>query len=490
MAMSIRSELSKQDQEREEERFRREQAREEAWMERFARLEAKLVSASLSQHPSTSRPEPVPEKMPVKKPTPDQSPDQEPSPQEAEIVISAQESDLDSSDSSSSDSEDQTVDACPPTSSSQSQSGSLSLASQATGTEFEELSYRETMSALRHTLGMTIPDKEGPVLPKKMPWLDTGRPQPSGKLALHLPADEHLCDLMAGLQVSVAEGNVTRTTEPSALSRGQFLKGPLKHRWYSMYQDHKAIKDHPSEVKWWTQEAQRLNATFPRICRPAASSAPGSLSVSQDSLRRWERIHRDQTIMINQAAGMIRGQGVIKNKLDVLMNKLTRDLNKHFTLPDEVTHRLRDIQAAVEFSHRLTSSVSNVIRDITDGTLANLANTVLMRRDSYLEGLKPGVSLETLGKLRAGPFHSETLFEEDTLARAEEELRQAESKPRQALERKDRSASRYQPYPNKPKDDSGSNRSDWRRFAKKKSHSAPKVKSQVSKPAKGQQTRK
>ena len=87
MAMSIRSELSKQDQEREEERFRREQAREEAWMERFARLEAKLVSASLSQHPSTSRPEPVPEKMPVKKPTPDQSPDQEPSSQEAEIVI-------------------------------------------------------------------------------------------------------------------------------------------------------------------------------------------------------------------------------------------------------------------------------------------------------------------------------------------------------------------------------------------------------------------
>ena len=134
-------------------------------------------------------------------------------------------------------------------------------------------------------------------------------------------------DLMAGLQISVSEGNVIKATEPSALSRGQFLKGPPKHRWYHIYQDQKAIKDHPTEVKWWTQEAQRLNATFHRLCRPAASAAPGSLAISQDILRRWERIHRDQSVMINQAAGMIQGQGVIKEKLDVLIHKLTRDLN-------------------------------------------------------------------------------------------------------------------------------------------------------------------
>ena len=154
MAMAIREELSKKDQEREEERFRREQAREEAWAERFARLEAKMVSATFNQPSSSvSRPEPV-----QKRPEPAQDP--EDSPQEAEIEITAQESDIEASDTSP-DSDDQAADSRPPTSSFQSQSGLPTLPSQSTGSESEELSYRETMSALRHTLGLKIPDKEG-----------------------------------------------------------------------------------------------------------------------------------------------------------------------------------------------------------------------------------------------------------------------------------------------------------------------------------------
>ena len=270
MAMSIRTELAKQDQEREEERCRREQAREDAWMERFARLEAKLVSASLSQHPSTSRPDPEPERKPVKNPTPD--PEDSDEQQEAEIELDAHESDLDKSDTEPSpDSEDQAVDSRPPPSSSfQNQPGASSLRSQEPTSSDEDLSYRETMSALRHTLGLRIPDKEGPVVAKNMPWINT-KSSPSGKLALHLPPDDHLCSLMADLQISVSEGNTNRNSEPSALSRGQFLRGPPKSKWYHMYQDQEAIRDHPGEVKWWTQEAQRLNTTFQNLCRPAAS---------------------------------------------------------------------------------------------------------------------------------------------------------------------------------------------------------------------------
>ena len=344
------------------------------------------------------------------------------------------------------------------------------------------------MSALRHTLGLRIPDMEGPVVAKNMPWINT-KSNPSGKLALHLPPDDHLCSLMADLQISVAEGNTNRAAEPSALNRGQFLRGPPKSKWYSMYQDQEAIRDHPGHVKWWSQEAQRLNTTFHNLCRPAASLAPASLSISQDNLRRWERIHRDQSIMVNHAAGMIRGQSIIKDKLDVLMKRLTRQLTRHCTIPEEVSDTLRDLQAGQEFSHRLTSSVSNVIRDLTDGILVNLGNTVLIRRDSYLEGLKPGVSQDNLARLRAGPFHTETLFEESSISRAEADIRLAESKPRPAPERKERSSNRYQPYPaSKTREDTGSRKSDWRRFAKKKGNSStPKVKSQVSKPARGSQ---
>ena len=150
---------------------------------------------------------------------------------------------------------------------------------------------------------------------------------------------------------------------------------------------------------------------------------------------------------------------------------------------------MQDLQAGLEFSHRLTSSVSNVIRDLTDGILVNLGNSVLLRRDSYLEGLKSGVSMDTMAKLRAGPFHTETLFEEDSIAKAEAELRLADNRPRSGPDKKDRPSNRYQPYPaSRSREDSGARRSDWRRFAKKKGNTTtPKVKSQVSKPARSSQ---
>ena len=196
--------------------------------------------------------------------------------------------------------------------------------------------------------------------------------------------------------------------------------------------------------------------------------------------------------MVNHVAGMIRGQAIIKDKLDVLMKRLTRQLNRHFTVPEEISNTMQDLQAGQEFSHRLTSSVSNVIRDITDGILVNLGNTVLLRRDSYLEGLKPGVSQDNLAKLKAGPFNTETLFEETSITRAESDIRLLEAKPRSVPEKKERSTSRYQPYPaSKTREDTGSRRSDWRRFSKRKSNSnTPKVKSQVSKPARGSQQSK
>ena len=372
MSLVIREELAAREQQREEDRLRREEEREKAWTARFARLEAKMLAASFKPPPSStaSRPEPEPEPEDDS----DDHSDDDAQQQDADIVLDTQESDLEMSDPQP-EGESEAVDTRPlPTSSSQSQPRfPVQLPSQAaSGSDSDqEMSYRETMSALRHTLGWKIPDQEGPPTSKNMPWLNTKKSGQSGKLALHLPVDDHLCDLMAGLQVSVAEGNNTKASEPSPLTRGQFLRGPPKLKWYSMYCNQQD-KDQTGQVKWWTQEAQRLNTSFHNLCRPAASSSPSSLSISQDNLRRWERINRDHSVMINQAAGMIRGQGAIKEKLDCLMHKLTNDLQRRFTLPESTLENLQDIRAALEFSHRLSSSVSNVIRDLTDGVLVNL----------------------------------------------------------------------------------------------------------------------
>ena len=99
--------------------------------------------------------------------------------------------------------------------------------------------------------------------------------------------------------------------------------------------------------------------------------------------------------------------------------------------------------------------------------------------------------MDTTARLRAGPFHCETLSQEETIAKAEAELRHSESKPRPGPDRKDKPSGRYHPYQSaKPREDTGASRSDWRRFGKKKGYNNPKVKSQVTKPAKATQQRK
>ena len=102
----------------------------------------------------------------------------------------------------------------------------------------------------------------------------------------------------------------------------------------------------------------------------------------------------------------------MKEKMDSLFKTLTTELDK-YDLPEKISDTLSDLMAALEFNHQLTTVVSGGLQDLSDGIFVNLANTVLMRRDSFLDGLKPGINSDTLSKLRAGPFHTETLFTEE-----------------------------------------------------------------------------
>ena len=58
----------------------------------------------------------------------------------------------------------------------------------------------------------------------------------------------------------------------------------------------------------------------------------------------------------------------------------------------------------------------------------DLGNLVLIRRDSYLDYLKPGVKPDTLAALRASPLHMSTLFPEELLTKAEAEIASQESR--------------------------------------------------------------
>ena len=51
-----------------------------------------------------------------------------------------------------------------------------------------------------------------------------------------------------------------------------------------------------------------------------------------------------------------------------------------------------------------------------------MANTTLLRRDSYLSYLKAGVKADTLNALRSAPLELDTLFLDSVIKQAEEDI--------------------------------------------------------------------
>ena len=51
-----------------------------------------------------------------------------------------------------------------------------------------------------------------------------------------------------------------------------------------------------------------------------------------------------------------------------------------------------------------------------------MANTTLLRRDSYLSYLKAGVKTDTLNALRTAPLQLDTIFPDSVIKRAEEDI--------------------------------------------------------------------
>ena len=79
------------------------------------------------------------------------------------------------------------------------------------------------------------------------------------------------------------------------------MKTPRSSKWYAMHTD----KDSASTtVCDWSPEPAKLNSPFTRVARH--TSAPASRTFSQDTLMKWERAFREQSVMCNQAAGLSR----------------------------------------------------------------------------------------------------------------------------------------------------------------------------------------
>ena len=85
----------------------------------------------------------------------------------------------------------------------------------------------------------------------------------------------------------------------------------------------------------------------------------------------------------------------------------------------ETIKELKDLAA---FHTSVSVALGMALQHLVDSFFVQLANFILLRRDSYLEYVKPGLKPDTWNKLRNTPLFNSGLFPDDVLATAEQNI--------------------------------------------------------------------
>ena len=332
------------------------------------------------------------------------------------------------------------------------------------------------------------------------PW-DESTPSSTSRLSVKVPVEKFLCRKLESLNLTVREGYPQRSAESTPLTRDQFIRTPAHQKWYAFHSPQ--VDFDPGKVSSWSGEPGKLNAAFHRISRTSIPSNPATRSISQDTAPKWEKLACEQTIMANQAAGINRGLKCLQARMSDQLSFLK---NHQESLPDPVNKAVGDLQNLCIFNKRLSTAMSRTMRDLSDGSFIMLSNYTLLRRDSFLDHIRPGVKADTLQDLRCAPFHLDTLFPDQALAQAEREItlfedrRPQSQQPRQqgSKPQSQKQGQRHHPYSGKPKgqatsrspEDSTSWKSQEKSRTQSSSSTANRPKSYVQKPAKQSKARK
>ena len=72
--------------------------------------------------------------------------------------------------------------------------------------------------------------------------------------------------------------------------------------------------------------------------------------------------------------------------------------------------------------------MARTMQDLSEGVFISMANFTLAHRDSYLEYLHAGVKQDTLTALRTAPVHLHSVFPNQLITKAEEEICRSEER--------------------------------------------------------------
>ena len=176
----------------------------------------------------------------------------------------------------------------------------------------------------------------------------------------------------------------------------------------------------------WSPEPAKLNSMFSRVARRSLPSAPASRPFNQDTLRRWEKAFREQAVMCNHAAGLSRCLTKVQDSMFSQLKLLRGDSKS--TGPERTQQVVEEMEYLVTFNRSISQAMQRTMQDLSEGVFISMANLTLARRDSYLEYIRGGVKPDTLTALRTSPVHLQSLFPDNLLTKAEDEITRSEEK--------------------------------------------------------------
>ena len=141
----------------------------------------------------------------------------------------------------------------------------------------------------------------------------------------------------------------------------------------------------------------------------------------------WEKSACEASTICNQAAGfnrcLYRVQDNIQSQLRAIKTELSKGKSstKVFSTADE-------LQFIMDFNSSITQAMAKTLENLSDFVFVTVANTTLARRNSYLSHLKTGIKPDTLAAFRMAPLNIATLFPEEALKQAEQDISNFESK--------------------------------------------------------------
>ena len=71
----------------------------------------------------------------------------------------------------------------------------------------------------------------------------------------------------------------------------------------------------------------------------------------------------------------------------------------------KVTEATEEMQFLLDFNASICQAMAKSMEHLTDIVFVTMANTTLLRRDSYLAYLKAGIKADTMAALRTAPLH-------------------------------------------------------------------------------------